>query len=531
MVQELVYQTTRAPTWSGTSGTPFPTISNVGTAQGYPVNNGCTYGPDTAGGLGGADVSVAIVTAINANACVQFLGGTYTCQGDLTGITRVFCNVVGVGSGGPGNGTVIQLSSTYSGGANFCPLPAGTTGGRWEHLRFDWNAQTLTSGWSFVRTAQAAAPIILENFTVVSTGGSTANGCTQPSTSTPSSTAVGDIYISQAGEVRLVSVSCGFTVSGGAQGSIYLVESSDAMHVLGGSSNLLVCANQSTHVQDHVCANGLVDFYGQVNSSTTGNTGAHNINCDHVYFNGNNAIGSPFIINNPVGSTTTEGQRLRLSITNGSIMAIGGSLTAWVAGTNTQGTVVVDDGSNYWLSNSSSPSMFTSGAEGVLLTFSSDVSGESFVTLFGNALPNGVLAIMTNKTNKSGTVSTTNVELSAAGIVTSKTSTRMNVIISGVAASSAVGQGGTAQIVTGTGAVPANGAAVTGTLRGNPTGTNSASLSAIGTTPTPFALCANNITIATGTATYADLAFLSSSGAATFTLTNVVVQIFLVVEV
>jgi hypothetical protein len=40
---------TKFPLWSGITGTPFVTVSPVGTAQGYPKNNGANYGPDTAG--------------------------------------------------------------------------------------------------------------------------------------------------------------------------------------------------------------------------------------------------------------------------------------------------------------------------------------------------------------------------------------------------------------------------------------------------------------------------------------------------
>ena len=37
------------PLWSGLTGAPFVTVSSVGTAQGYPINNGADFGPDTPG--------------------------------------------------------------------------------------------------------------------------------------------------------------------------------------------------------------------------------------------------------------------------------------------------------------------------------------------------------------------------------------------------------------------------------------------------------------------------------------------------
>lgn len=108
-------QGSNAPLWSGLTGAPFVNVSPVGTAQGYPKNNGANYGPDTPG-----TTTCGIQEAITAGNPIYLLSGTFAITSEI--ILPANQRTVILGSGwsndlvGQGNwvppvGTVIQQNT------------------------------------------------------------------------------------------------------------------------------------------------------------------------------------------------------------------------------------------------------------------------------------------------------------------------------------------------------------------------------------------------------------------------------------
>lgn len=110
--------------------------------------------------------------------------------------------------------------------------------------------------------------------------------------------------------------------------------------------------------------------------------------------------------------------------------------------------------------------------------------------------------------NPALTASLVGVMMGVAGAFTPVRTGQVHITISGDMFNSVVADGVTAQIRTGTGGAPANGAALTGTARGNPV----AYTAAVAATKSPFSITVIVTGLALGTAIWIDLAVAAVTG-------------------
>lgn len=129
------------------------------------------------------------------------------------------------------------------------------------------------------------------------------------------------------------------------------------------------------------------------------------------------------------------------------------------------------------------------------------------------------VVLQSSPTNPTGTTSTTGVMMGIAGAITPVVTGRVFIMISGTLNNTTGDAGAQVQLRTGTGAAPANGAALTGTTRGGPV-KGQATSSGATTTPliTPFSCNAIVTGLTVGTAIWIDVELAAiTAGTATVT--------------
>ncbi len=143
-----------------------------------------------------------------------------------------------------------------------------------------------------------------------------------------------------------------------------------------------------------------------------------------------------------------------------------------------------------------------------------------------NALLNGIndyvgkgAGTQSTPANPTGTTSMVGVMMGLAGTFTPATTGRMQITITGNASSNTNNGGATFQIRTGTGAAPANAAALTGTARGVANSAESSSSSDF----LPFCAQAIVSSLTLGTAYWIDLSLAAATGG-TALLKNLVIN-------
>lgn len=105
-------------TWVTLTGAPIVTVSPVGKAQGYPVNNGADFGPDTPGTTT-SGIQEALTSLSTSGGTCRLLAGIFNVS---TPITIIGDGIAVLGAGctpfqpAPSGGTQISLMSTFTAG-------------------------------------------------------------------------------------------------------------------------------------------------------------------------------------------------------------------------------------------------------------------------------------------------------------------------------------------------------------------------------------------------------------------------------
>lgn len=147
----------------------------------------------------------------------------------------------------------------------------------------------------------------------------------------------------------------------------------------------------------------------------------------------------------------------------------------------------------------------------------------TFPAVSGTVLTTGSLTYTATPADPTGTASTTAIMMGLAGSFTPNTSTRILVIVSGQMANTTINDGATVDLRYGTGTAPANGAAVTGTLKGKA----QTMTSLVAAQRSGFCLTSVITGLTVGTAYWIDLSLMAVTGgtANVYGLTITVIEI------